>query len=69
MRAFIALILASVAAPALAAPDLAMVARITDEGVVVIKAQQFRTQEKNKTDAFERLKSFSPPQHDRNRHL
>ena len=33
MRAFIALILASVAAPALAAPDLAMVARITDEGM------------------------------------
>ena len=29
--------------------------RITQEGVVVIKAQQFRTQEKNKQDALERL--------------
>ncbi|KEA64783.1 Hypothetical protein YaeJ with similarity to translation release factor [Marinobacterium lacunae] len=29
--------------------------RITQEGVVVIKAQQFRTQEKNRADALERL--------------
>ncbi len=29
--------------------------RITQEGVVVIKAQQFRTQDKNRQDAFERL--------------
>ncbi|GGC05640.1 aminoacyl-tRNA hydrolase [Marinobacterium zhoushanense] len=29
--------------------------RITLEGVVVIKAQQFRTQEKNRADALERL--------------
>ena len=32
--------------------------RITKEGVLVIKAQQFRTQEKNKIDAFERLQQF-----------
>lgn len=32
--------------------------RITKEGVLVIKAQQFRTQEKNKIDAFERLQHF-----------
>ena len=32
--------------------------RITKDGVLIIKAQQFRTQEKNKTDAFERLQSF-----------
>ncbi len=32
--------------------------RITKEGVLVIKAQQFRTQEKNKIDAFERLQEF-----------
>lgn len=32
--------------------------RITKDGVLVIKAQQFRTQEKNKSDAFERLKTF-----------
>src|SRR5690554_5704283 len=32
--------------------------RITKEGVLVIKAQQFRTQEKNKEDAFERLQEF-----------
>ena len=32
--------------------------RITKEGILVIKAQQFRTQEKNKTDAFERLQEF-----------
>lgn len=30
--------------------------RITTEGVIVIKAQQFRTQEKNREDALERLK-------------
>lgn len=30
--------------------------RITNEGVLVIKAQQFRTQEKNKQAALERLK-------------
>lgn len=29
--------------------------RITKEGVVVIKAQQFRTQEKNRDDALQRL--------------
>ena len=29
--------------------------RITKEGVLVIKAQQFRTQEKNRADAVERL--------------
>lgn len=29
--------------------------RITSDGVVIIKAQQFRTQEKNKADAIERL--------------
>ncbi len=30
--------------------------RITKEGVVIIKAQQFRTQQKNKDDALNRLK-------------
>lgn len=29
--------------------------RITQDGVIVIKAQQFRTQEKNKQDALDRL--------------
>jgi len=29
--------------------------RISKEGVIIIKAQQYRTQEKNKTDALERL--------------
>lgn len=29
--------------------------RITAEGVIVLKAQQFRTQEKNRDDALERL--------------
>lgn len=29
--------------------------RLTGEGVIVIKAQQYRTQEKNRTDALERL--------------
>jgi len=32
--------------------------RITKEGILVIKAQQFRTQEKNKDDAFKRLQEF-----------
>ena len=32
--------------------------RITKEGVLIIKAQQFRTQERNKIDAFERLSAF-----------
>lgn len=32
--------------------------RITKDGVLVIKAQQFRTQEKNKLDAFQRLQQF-----------
>ena len=32
--------------------------RITSEGVVVIKAQQFRTQEKNRADALERLREL-----------
>lgn len=30
--------------------------RITKEGIVVIKAQQFRTQEKNRDDALQRLR-------------
>lgn len=30
-------------------------ARITSEGVIVIKAQQYRTQEKNREDALQRL--------------
>lgn len=29
--------------------------RITKDGIIIIKAQQFRTQEKNRADAFERL--------------
>ena len=32
--------------------------RITEDGVVVIKAQRFRTQEKNREDALERLKDL-----------
>ena len=32
--------------------------RITKEGVIIIKAQTFRTQEKNRADAFERLKEI-----------
>lgn len=32
--------------------------RITKDGVLIIKAQQFRTQEKNKLDAFQRLQQF-----------
>lgn len=32
--------------------------RITKDGIFVLKAQQYRTQERNKIDAFERLKVF-----------
>lgn len=32
--------------------------RINSQGILVIKAQQFRTQEKNRQDAIERLVSF-----------
>jgi ribosome-associated protein len=32
--------------------------RISSEGVIVIKAQRFRTQEKNKADALERLREL-----------
>lgn len=32
--------------------------RINKEGVLIIKAQQFRTQEQNRLDAFERLQAF-----------
>ncbi len=32
--------------------------RISNEGVIVIKAQNYRTQEKNKEDALERLKAL-----------
>lgn len=32
--------------------------RISKEGVLIIKAQQFRTQEQNKADAFKRLQTF-----------
>lgn len=32
--------------------------RITREGVIVIKAQKFRTQEKNRDDALQRLKQL-----------
>ena len=32
--------------------------RISRDGVLVIKAQQFRTQEQNKEDAIERLREF-----------
>ncbi|WP_137818512.1 alternative ribosome rescue aminoacyl-tRNA hydrolase ArfB [Pseudomonas sp. 2FG] len=32
--------------------------RITGDGVVVIKAQQYRTQEQNRADALERLKEL-----------
>lgn len=32
--------------------------RITREGVIVIKAQRFRTQEKNRSDALQRLQHF-----------
>ena len=33
-------------------------ARISSDGVIVIKAQSFRTQEKNKQDALDRLKEL-----------
>ncbi len=33
-------------------------ARITSEGVVVIKAQQYRSQDMNRADAFERLQEL-----------
>jgi len=33
-------------------------ARISKEGVIIIKAQSFRTQEMNKEDALKRLKEF-----------
>ena len=32
--------------------------RLTDEGVLVIQAQRFRTQERNREDARERLQAF-----------
>ena len=32
--------------------------RITKDGVVIIKAQQFRTQERNRQDAIQRLQEF-----------
>ena len=32
--------------------------RISNEGVIIIKAQQFRTQQKNKDDALNRLKQL-----------
>lgn len=32
--------------------------RISKDGVLIIKAQQFRTQENNKADAFQRLQAF-----------
>jgi ribosome-associated protein len=32
--------------------------RITKDGVIIIKAQQFRTQEQNREDALERLKQL-----------
>ena len=32
--------------------------RITSDGVIVIKAQQFRTQEQNRTDALQRLREM-----------
>ena len=32
--------------------------RITKDGVIIIKAQSFRTQDMNKTDALKRLKDF-----------
>lgn len=36
-------------------------ARISNEGVVVIKAQRFRTQEKNLSDALQRLAALVEP--------
>jgi len=42
--------------------------RVTSDGIIIIKAQRYRTQEQNKTDALERLVSFiqkstTPPKH------
>lgn len=42
--------------------------RMTADGVIVIKAQRYRSQEQNKADALERLASFirkstTPPKH------
>ncbi len=42
--------------------------RMTSDGVIIIKAQRYRTQEQNKSDALERLVSFikqatTPPKH------
>ncbi|MDF1683375.1 MAG: alternative ribosome rescue aminoacyl-tRNA hydrolase ArfB [Legionellaceae bacterium] len=42
--------------------------RMTSDGVIIIKAQRYRTQEQNKADALERLVSFirqatKPPKH------
>lgn len=44
--------------------------RLTDDGVLVIEARRFRTQERNRQDAVERLmgwiaKAFPPPHHRR----
>ena len=35
-----------------------IIARITQDGVVVIKAQQYRSQDQNRTDALERLNAL-----------
>jgi ribosome-associated protein len=35
--------------------------RITKEGVIIIKAQKYRTQEKNRDDALDRLKEIIKP--------
>jgi ribosome-associated protein len=45
------------ALPATARPRLRRIAgrRMTDEGLIVIDAQRFRSLEQNRTDAFERL--------------
>ena len=32
--------------------------RISNDGILIIKAQRFRTQEKNRADALERLRTF-----------
>lgn len=42
--------------------------RITSDGMIIIKAQRYRTQEQNKADALQRLVSFirqatTPPKH------
>jgi len=39
--------------------------RVNKEGILVIKAQQFRTQEKNRDDAIARLKEFLLPAFER----